>query len=380
MFSFIKKIIFYSLSITLGICTTLLFVEILSFVLLKIKPKSYPLVTPYSTQTFAHELPRAEIKLPKYNRTFQRDFIGSLEPTLLPFWDSNKNVYFSLKNFAQQISFKTSEGDFVYSHYVSTDNNRRRTSHTSEKQLLRKKHLLFMGCSFTWGHLVNDEETLPSLINKQQEEFTAYNLGFTGYSPAHIYQMLKHEDWLKDIPQQEGMAFYISLPFHLDRAAGLTGDHFLSRMEYDEELKMHYVPEEIIATRVFPYINEAYSKTHFFALTGIQLPLVRDKHYREFALLIREIEMVYKQSFQSKNPFVVFLFPDSDPKKTERIKKFLDEKNISFLDYSRLDWNSYVPSGKASFDEGHPNPEGYVLISKIILSHLKNLKNPPPVQ
>lgn len=81
-------------------------------------------------------------------------------------------------------------------------------------------HLLFFGCSYTYGEGVNDTEAFTYQIAEKLPNHQAYNYGYSGYGPQ---QMLAQWQW-GNIPQQvtqpEGLMVYTLLSEHVHRAAG----------------------------------------------------------------------------------------------------------------------------------------------------------------
>ncbi len=79
---------------------------------------------------------------------------------------------------------------------------------------------LFLGCSFTFGEGLNDDETLPHYVAQELGE-RCLNLGFHGWGPHQMLALLQHE---LEAPALEGdtprFAVYTGGRFHAARSAG----------------------------------------------------------------------------------------------------------------------------------------------------------------
>ncbi|MEQ1877448.1 MAG: hypothetical protein ABL958_12450, partial [Bdellovibrionia bacterium] len=94
--------------------------------------------------------------------SFREDWPLLHPAPIVPAFDRSK-IDVSGKNAIDSSTVKLTDGSIVYSVHPSTDSLGRRTT-VFDSTRARKKHLIFFGCSFTWGEGVEDFETLPSQI------------------------------------------------------------------------------------------------------------------------------------------------------------------------------------------------------------------------
>lgn len=78
-----------------------------------------------------------------------------------------------------------------------------------------KLPIITIGCSYSYGILLNRRETLAGQLNKVTER-TVYNLGQSGTGPQILYEQLADESLKKEIPDAE-YVIYVFLHNHIMR-------------------------------------------------------------------------------------------------------------------------------------------------------------------
>lgn len=80
------------------------------------------------------------------------------------------------------------------------------------------QHALFLGCSFTFGTGVQQEETLPSRFQGiVGDRFKVYNYGEGGYGPSQTLLLLQRDELFSDVYPKNGIAIYSFIEDHLNR-------------------------------------------------------------------------------------------------------------------------------------------------------------------
>ena len=116
------------------------------------------------------------------------------------------------------------------------------------------KYALFFGCSVTYGVLVDDKQTLPSILERIDSNYHAYNYGVQGYGTHHLLALFESRNLRNEINETDGTAFYIYFPGHVNRAIGdmdsylawnsfspfyyLDGDKVVRRKNFKEGRKL----------------------------------------------------------------------------------------------------------------------------------------------
>lgn len=137
-------------------------------------------------------------------------------------WRSKPNTF-------EEKSFATFGDDTVYNIRVSTDEFGRRISGEglNTKQIrqntAKKKHALFLGCSFTLGSSLNYRSTFPFIFENKYPEYKSYNYGVGGWGP-HQSSLLFDEGLNTinnlSVPKDSGFCLYTFIDHHLDRVYG----------------------------------------------------------------------------------------------------------------------------------------------------------------
>jgi len=99
-------------------------------------------------------------------------------------------------------------GKTLYECSYSFDDMGRRST-TSTNSLLKDKVALFFGDAMAFGEGLNDEETLPSLFEKNNIEFKGFNYGFLGHGPTHMLLEISSDRFKEEFKNKKGKVFFI---------------------------------------------------------------------------------------------------------------------------------------------------------------------------
>lgn len=81
-----------------------------------------------------------------------------------------------------------------------------------------KLHVLFFGCSFTWGDGVLTGENLPCRFQEYSEgRIQSYNYAIPGSGTGHMFTLLKHPERFDDVTPRNGIAVYCFMDDHIRR-------------------------------------------------------------------------------------------------------------------------------------------------------------------
>lgn len=239
------------------------------------------------------------------------------------------------------------------------------------------ENVVFLGCSFTYGYGVNDNESFPALIQDERPEWNITNRAVVGYGTAqHLLQL---RDLLKNDPPECVILC-------------LSSVHFIRTVlsqEYRANLHIGYrrsssdVDNRMSGAR-FPYFDNCKRKVKHVAWNSLysELPgrywlasanflqgiLERGREpdcnpVEVTACLIREMK---ERCSKLKIPFGVVCLDKSH--QTVALKKQLPEvqwKNVGFSfknkKYTHLPYDS------------HPNAAGHKKIARSVLPFIENL-------
>lgn len=234
----------------------------------------------------------------------------------------------------------------------------------------RNKYALFMGCSVAMGVLVDDKQTLPSIFERIDTTYKAYNYAVSGYGTHHLLALFQNRNLRNEIPEKEGIAFYIYFHGHVNRAIG-DMDSYLS---WNMDSPFYYLDGDKIVRRgsfktgrkLISKFYEYFATTYICKYFDIHLPgKLRSHHYRFTAKLIEKSMIEYKQQFNNDNFYVVFL-----PGWGNEIKPYLEELKINYIDYDRL--LLYWQDKYRFAGDGHPRPLLYKVMAEQLAKDIKS--------
>jgi hypothetical protein len=266
------------------------------------------------------------------------------------------------------------DGKVVFDRMETVDAFHRRVTSWAPKK--SKNHLLIFGGSHTWGHGVEDDQTLPSRIQKiLGEGTTVYNLGFEGYGPNDILARIERTGLLENIPQKNGAAFYFAIPDHFGRAIGAMSviGRWGSRLSaYDWrdgkfEFRGQYVSAWPLRTAIYRLLSLSY-----LIQSNVELPLLRERHYDRFVAFISRIKSLYQRKFGANNSFF-FVLSSRNARKIDRevLLRKLSENHIAFLDDSPFDLDDYTREDVQIPHDQHPTAKAYEILAEQIVKDLK---------
>lgn len=235
----------------------------------------------------------------------------------------------------------------------------------------RDKYALFLGCSYTYGDGVSDDETMPYFFEQKAPDYLAQNYGFMGYSPLQSLALLQHRNIREEIKEQQGFAVYTYINDQIDRVipasrwVELMKGRFpnLIHQSMTTEgifLKKHHVLYDLIHwgynTNIAQYFRIGYPKIH------------NSTHYQLVVDILKKTKAEYQRQFKNDN-FYVIVFPGSQLK--PEMKTMFDQSGIKYFDYSTLIniEKNYLP-----YDSAHPKGEVYKVVMDKFYSDLEKGK------
>jgi hypothetical protein len=251
----------------------------------------------------------------------------------------------------------------------STDSLSRRIVPVSDStKTSRDKYAIFLGCSYTYGDGVSDEETMPYYFQEKTLNYTAQNYGFMGYSPLQSLAIFQARNIRKEVKGNDGFAVYTYINDQLDRVIsasrwielmkGQVPNLNESTMTVDGIfIKKHHVLYDFIHwgvnTNLAQYFRIGYPLKH------------QNSHYQLVVDILKKTKEEYEKQFKN-DKFFVIIFPGSPLEPS--MKTMFDKSGIQYFDYSKLlDLEkNYLP-----YDSAHPKAEAYKQVMEIFCNDLK---------
>ncbi len=265
-------------------------------------------------------------------------------------------------------------GELIYDVTYRLDGAGNRVTPQPEKGT--NSRILFVGCSFTFGDGVEDDETLPAVVARTLPESGVVNLGHGGYGAANILYMLQRRETFEPYRGGDAAMVYVYIPAHVRRSIG----SMRIVANYGANFP-HYVIEDgnVVRDRTFAYARPWRQKAYSYLVHepilkhfNIDLPpAFTDEHFRFTARLIAECRNVFRESFPEQE-FVVVIYPtETDLFSMRRIVPYLEELGVPCLDYADAfegrDERVFLP-----FDR-HPTAEGHRIIGERLAGDLSRI-------
>jgi hypothetical protein len=208
-------------------------------------------------------------------------------------------------------------GSFVESYTTITrDAYGRRVSQLADESRIHQKHLIFMGCSFTFGYGLDDEQTLPFLVNTQLSRtkpniYSTYNYAEGGYSTASMLDIIEHRDLNQEVQEQSGEMIYVYINDHIRRNIGDMGS---MQGGWANNLPYYFLENRVLKSggllgdRVLTnLIYQTIASTNTAKYFDTNLPVPSAEHVDLTIALIKQSKQIYESKFNGD--FYVLIHP-----------------------------------------------------------------------
>ncbi len=199
--------------------------------------------------------------------------------------------------------------------------------------------IYFLGCSFTFGECLNDEETLPYLFHQKNKiNYNTFNYGLHGYGPHQSLATIQSEIIKKHPIHKKGVAFYSFIPDHFKRAAGyapwdehgpfyeIQGDSLIYKGSFSSNLKFQK------RNPLLKKLNIIWKNSNIYKskIEPLQLNLKPHDIERVF-LIIKKMH----NGLKTKNiDFIIFIDPfySTEDSNYSDLISYLSENKIPFIE------------------------------------------------
>jgi len=266
-------------------------------------------------------------------------------------------------------------GELVGEVDAHIDSYGRRLTYADRKSYDR--FMIFLGCSYTFGTMVHDDETLPSQVAKNLRDVHVYNYGVQGASPGDMLYRLKSitADGL-EISEKQGLVVYVLMSGHYSRTVGpmsFVGTWGARKIHYYENAAHDIVWDGSfeqawpIKTKLFWF----FARSHIVQLLGLNYPWWIGDNDIHFMGRIFE-QMQHEAQRLGGRQLVVVFFPELNPAHPLLMAE-LDRLNIPYIDMAQKSIQELVPEAEIPYD-GHPSKYSYNFVAKAISKTLKKLE------
>lgn len=256
-----------------------------------------------------------------------------------------------------------------------------RRSYPVSRKVPASQNLLFLGCSFTFGEGVAQDEIFPSRLAIKRPDVEVINTGVPGFSPATVLQQItKNPKFLSGIDtSQPTTAVFVFIDDHVKRVVGtsefLAGHPNLIIQEpyyyKGSDNKLHY--EESFSSNFwnFRWLLRSYGHTNLAQVTKLDLPLIDDQQMELIADILVEVKSELRKKIPTLKDFLVVSFPGNNFY-VSRLKDRLQAKKITFVDHSEVDVGLLLKGHHNLLVDSHPSSLAHELFADLLLEDLKD--------
>jgi len=236
--------------------------------------------------------------------------------------------------------------------------------------------ILFIGCSYTFGLCVNDDQTMPWQTALLMPDRAVYNYGVGSYGPQQMVELFK-TDIEKQVPQKKALAIFSFHHEHINRAVGTPRvvKSFAQKFPWYEidESTGRPVRKGLFSDRPEQPSNTGSKLVD--AMRDYHGETLTKKDARLCALLLDEARVLFEKKFQSDG-FYFLVYPGRQDALTDDVVNFLKERGAKILDYRHIlgkpgdiDYDRWFVPG-----DGHPQPELHKKIAAKLAQDLASLQ------
>lgn len=237
--------------------------------------------------------------------------------------------------------------------------------------------IVYIGCSFTWGEGVQDNETFISNMEKKLPNLDHINLGLPSVGLNDIYAQIGldnyHIEHLRNdfdpktrylqLPYKKIILVYLFIADHLYRAQCSqrcynANDSIVRAKPYfqvkGEELIFEGLHRDRYSSKHFPKL---LSNSSLFNLYNINFPsLTTNTNIKRHHLFLKRIKEIYSRHFEVLDSYAIYSVFD-DYEYVNQIEDDSFERLFTPIIFDRMNLFSYYGIGPlvVPFD-GHPSP------------------------
>ncbi len=321
--------------------------------------------------------------------TFKRDHTLKDFRQFIPYNDNHPHYEVPVANqhaTHELMILREGDRDFIriFRAHYSVDSHARRT--TINSKLNPEMSLVLLGCSFTWGSGVEDDDTWASVIAREEPRLHVYNLGARGIGPNDVIDDLQeHPHRWEDIRTKKGLVLYTFIADHFDRA--LCGPscyaeprtYFNGHRARNRRSKSHYALEngELVHRGYFQDESRVllWMKKWIFRsliLSSLYSVWTEDIVPEDMTPVAKMLEKIMIESKKKTGyDFLVVFFPDHEFKRLEEFKAELDQLGVPHIDYAHVKFNEALGERGFFAVDGHPSRLGNEAFGRLLLRDLR---------
>lgn len=255
-------------------------------------------------------------------------------------------------------------------HYSIDEHRRRRTPNPGPP---RPDSLLLLGCSFTFGEGVDDDQTIAAFAARAQPSFETFNHGIPGGGPGNVLRLSLRDDFTAGVHGRVKVV-YLVIDHQLNRLIGTLDVHRVPgwtstlpdyRLGAAGAVEWHGMISQRRLERV---VFGALAKSELLKLANVQLPpRFTDEHFRLFAAVLAELRATLERRLPGSELYIA-IHPGSPI--GGALVPYLDERGLQSLDYSQVDLADYI-DGRTELPDRHPTAATNAFLARQLVTDLR---------
>jgi hypothetical protein len=213
---------------------------------------------------------------------------------------------------------------------------------------------VFMGCSYTFGEGLADNQTLPAQFSESMGYHeNVVNLAFHGYGAHQMLRRLE-TNRLPEVHRPVAQVFYQAMFFHVRRSAGRAEwDHYGPKYTLDGDSVVYVGPFHSLA---FVLLTSFAQRSDVIAYFAKRLYFNVDFSDRELELYARIVQQAARVSQRNLGASFTIIYWDEDSPLALRVLARLRKTGIPIILVSQIIPRSEWPGAFLPHDH-HPNAE-----------------------
>lgn len=233
-----------------------------------------------------------------------------------------------------------------------------------------KRPVLFFGCSFTYGSMLENNQTLSYKISKLTGR-TTYNRGFPGSGPQLMLLQLQDPQFYKEVPDTQ----YIIYTFIWDHILRLYAYNncIAPTSEGNYEINLRYRLKNGKLEKVKPgyllfYRSFLVKKIQYYIKQKKSMD--KEEYFPLFLKILKESQSLAKKHY--KNPkFVILLYKDSGGAIfNESQIKAIEKEGFIVIDAEKLVGHELMSQKYRMPDKEHPSEQAWNEIAPKLIKKL----------
>ncbi|MEI7752062.1 MAG: hypothetical protein WCJ71_08240, partial [Candidatus Omnitrophota bacterium] len=196
------------------------------------------------------------------------------------------------------------------------------------------KNVIFFGCSYAFGHGLNDNETLPfAFEDKSHGKYKTYNFAQNAYGPHQMLSILESDLIDKTIVDRKpSIAIYSAILDHVERAAMKLPDTVGPKYRLDHQGKLLRSAQGASQLFLFQQANKSYlfraARRRFFER------MITPGDFKLFVGIVKKAAKIFKEKYNGK--FYVIYWDENLLDLDKKIVHELEKEKITIIKVSQI--------------------------------------------